>query len=39
MISATQMEYIKDLIEIYQSLEALTKEEENYITASMIIPL
>jgi len=41
MISATQMEYIKDLIKIYQSLEALTKEVsgENYITASMIIPL
>jgi len=40
MISATQMEYIKYLIKIYQSLKALTKEVsgENYITASIIIP-
>lgn len=41
MLTAQQLEFIKDLINILRPLEVVTKEisGENYVTASKIIPI
>ncbi|XP_070167962.1 E3 SUMO-protein ligase ZBED1-like [Polyergus mexicanus] len=41
MLTAAQLDALKDLIQIYESLEVFTKEVlgENYVTSSKIIPM
>lgn len=41
MLTAAQLDSVKDIIQIYEPLEKLTKEvsSENYITSSKIIPM